>query len=91
MPLYCDVQFLKQHVRMKDVLEYLRDTFRGYGALQIDEPTLSVDSVCYTGARLIGEFAFPSSEDGAAVAKAYPWLAAWDGGCPDSTTLQGMK
>jgi len=71
-------------VRMKDVLEYLRDVLRGYSALQIEAPSLSAGSACYTGTRLIEEFSFPHPEDGADVARVYPWLAAWDGGCPKS-------
>ena len=47
-------------------------------------PHLRSTSAGYAGKRLLEEFSFPHAEDGADVARAYPWLAAWDGGCPAS-------
>ena len=45
-------QFVKEHVRMADALEYLRDALRGYAALQIQQPAPSIGAACYTGAQL---------------------------------------
>ena len=44
-------QFVSEHVRMADALEYLHDALRGYAALQTQQPAPSVGAACYTGAQ----------------------------------------
>ncbi|PSC76631.1 O-glucosyltransferase 1-like [Micractinium conductrix] len=73
-------RFVREHVRMQDALLYIRDLLRSYAALQRFKPE-PVKSTCYTGARLLEQFSTPHSADGEAVARAYPWLVSWDGGC----------
>ena len=71
------VQFLSEHLRMKDVRMYVRDALRQYASLQSFTPQASWNAECYTGDRLLEEFGFPYAADRATVAKAYPWLAEY--------------
>ncbi len=41
----CRMQFVVDHVRMKDVLEYIRDVLRGYGAVIAEPPVASPGAV----------------------------------------------
>ncbi len=46
------LQFLHEHVRMRDVRLYLRDVLQEYAALQQFQPYPHPQAVCYTGGRL---------------------------------------
>ena len=39
------MQFIVDHVRMTDVMEYIRDVLRGYGALMAEPPTRTPGAV----------------------------------------------
>ena len=41
----CCPQFVVDHVRMTDVLEYIRDVLRGYGAVMAEAPVASPGAV----------------------------------------------
>ncbi|GAB4824253.1 hypothetical protein N2152v2_011299 [Parachlorella kessleri] len=74
-------KFLEAHVRMRDVKLYLRDMLREYAQLLDFQPVPGDKSRCYTGKRLLKEFAVPFPEDAEDVLQRYPWLAQWDPGC----------
>ena len=68
------VQFLTEHLRMRDVRMYVRDALRQYASLQSFTPQASWNAECYTGQMLLAQFGFPFAADKDTVAKAYPWL-----------------
>lgn len=57
------------------------DLLRAYAKLQQFRVRPVAKSVCYTGDRLLEQFGTPHAGDGAAVARAYPWLCGHDDGC----------
>lgn len=46
-------------------------------------------SQCVTGAQLLAEFGTPYAGDAASVARAYPWLHAYDGNCAAAEAVWG--
>ena len=52
-------RFVQDHVRMQDVLMYIRDLLRSYAALQRFKVKPLAKSACYTGDRVLEQFAFP--------------------------------
>eukprot|EP00887_Chlorella_sp_A99_P007639 scaffold20.g7639.t1 len=81
--------FVAERLRMEDALLYLRDVLRGYAALQRFRVKPLAKSVCYTGDRVLEQFATPHAKDGAMVGAAYPWLRGYDGGCAESEARYG--
>ena len=74
----CLLQFLADHVQMKDVRLYIRDALQQYARLQTFKPQPSWNALCYTGELLLEQFAFPNyEEDRRVVLGAYPWLEHW--------------
>ena len=71
------MQFLSEHLRMKDVHLYVRDALREYASLQSFTPLPSWNAEWYTVEKLLEQFGFPYAADRATVAKAYPWLAEY--------------
>jgi len=69
------LQFLADHVQMKDVRLYIRDALRHYASLQKFLPHASWAAECYTGEMLLEQFGFPYEYDKQVVLQAYPWLA----------------
>lgn len=75
-------QFVRDHVRMADVRLYVRDLLREYAALQTFVPRRRQNSVCYTGRVLLEQFGSHHVRDAHILRQAYPWLQAFDPGCP---------
>ena len=69
------VQFLAEHLRMRDVRMYIRDALSQYASLQAFTPQPSWNAECYTGQMLLEQFGFPYVADKDTVGKAYHWLA----------------
>ena len=59
---------------------WCRDLLRAYAKLQQFKVRPLAKATCYTGDRLLEQFATPHSRDGKAVARAYPWLTGYDAG-----------
>lgn len=76
-------EFLRQHVRMKDVREYIRDALIMYSSLQDFQPAVVEGAECYTGASLHRQFGFPFEIDKRITEVAFPWLKDFvQPGCP---------
>ena len=58
-----------------------RDLLKSYAALQKFRVRPVAKATCYTGDLLLEQFATPHKVDGEIVARAYPWLKGYDGGC----------
>lgn len=67
---------------MPHLLLYVRDMLRAYAAKQQFKPVPHRKARCITGAALLEEFGSPHAEDAEQVARAYPWLLGYQGGCP---------
>lgn len=65
------------------------DLLHAYAALQQFKVKPVAKSQCYTGDRLLEQFGFPHQGDAAVVAKAYPWLRGYDGGCKAAQAVWG--
>jgi hypothetical protein len=77
------VQFLRRHVRMADVRQYLADALAMYGSLVDFKPAPGNASTCYSGPALLAQFGFPYEADRQLIATTYPWLADFtQPGCP---------
>ena len=77
------VQFLRRHVRMADVRQYLADALAMYGSLVDFKPAPSKAAICYSGPALLAQFGFPYEADRQLIATTYPWLANFtQPGCP---------
>ena len=81
--VYAYVQFLRRHVRMADVRQYLADALAMYGSLVDFKPAPGNTSICYSGPALLAQFGFPYEADRRLIAETYPWLANFtQPGCP---------
>ena len=80
---FTHVQFLRRHVRMADVRQYLADALAMYGSLVDFKPAPGNASICYSGPALLAQFGFPYEADRQLIAQTYPWLADFtQPGCP---------
>lgn len=77
------MQFLRRHVRMADVRQYLADALAMYGSLVDFKPAPGKAAICYSGPALLAQFGFPYEADRQLIATTYPWLANFtQPGCP---------
>ncbi|KAL6776429.1 hypothetical protein ACKKBG_A21080 [Auxenochlorella protothecoides x Auxenochlorella symbiontica] len=73
--------FVRDKVRMQDLLLYTRDMLQAYAAAQRFTPAPRRKARCVDGAAMLEEFGTPYAQDAEEVAYAYPWLKDFDGGC----------
>ena len=74
-------EFVRSKLRMQDVLLYARDMLQAYAAKQKFVPAPRRKAFCVDGAAVLQEFGTPYQADADTIARAYPWLLKYDGGC----------
>lgn len=66
-----------------------RDLLKAYAMLQKFQPKPHTKATCYTGDKLIEQFANPHKVDGEIITQAYPWLKGYDAGCAAAEGIWG--
>lgn len=75
--------FAKEKMREIDAMIYARDVLKAYAKRQRFTPEVYEKAECYDGEKVLQQFGYPHQEDRDVVAKAYPWLEDYTGGCAE--------